>query len=142
MMSQYEQYSIVDATLQPKRTDNLKPGVAAWIGHRTQWQAMGEVEDGPYAGQTRFEIEVGVQLQMRQEGKDLPPFTWVPECDLEIHSLLERIECSDLPETATIYRPDTVGVFKEVMTVEAKLTLTPEAEAAEVTELEQLVKKE
>lgn len=84
----FHQYDVVNATFKPSRTDNLKPGSDAWVGHRTTWEAQGEIEDGPYKGQVMFSIEVGIQNEMRDRGQHLPPFTWVPECDLEIHSLL------------------------------------------------------
>jgi hypothetical protein len=86
----YSQYDLVDATFNPRRTDDLRLGSAAWMGHRTTWQAIGEIEEGPDKGQMAFSIEVGIRNAMRDRGEALPPFTWVREDDLEIHSVVER----------------------------------------------------
>lgn len=85
----HKQYDSVDATFNPKRTEDLRAGADAWIGHRTTWEALGEIEEGPYAGEMAFAIEVGIQNEMRDRGEALPPFTWVCESDLEIHQRSE-----------------------------------------------------
>jgi len=47
-------YDEVIATFQPKRTDDLKPGVVAYFGHRGRWQVawrITEEDGGSYVGQ-------------------------------------------------------------------------------------------
>ncbi len=70
-----ELHDCVMATYQPARRDDLKPGVAEWIGLYGEWCAAWIIDDGPYAGQYAMavpDLAIGLRL----------PFGWVPECDL------------------------------------------------------------
>lgn len=72
-MSALEFCDTVVATFAPKRTDDLKPGAAEFIGQRCVWQAAWPIEEGPYAG----------QWAMTWYGDSpRPPFAWTPLCDL------------------------------------------------------------
>jgi hypothetical protein len=70
-----EQYDEITATFQPKRTDDLKPGRAEWIGWTGKWIASYRLESGRYKGQWSF---------MATDDKLPRPFFNVPECDLKI----------------------------------------------------------
>ena len=62
-------------TFRPKRTDDLKPGVAALIGKSTTWRRCWVIEaddSEEYAGQTAWGPR-----------EDDWCFTWAPECDIE-----------------------------------------------------------
>jgi hypothetical protein len=71
------QYDRVLATFQPVRTDDLQPGVAAWIGRRLPWCAVFVVESGPYEGQWAMGPLDGLE-----DGNRFPAAWWVPLCDL------------------------------------------------------------
>lgn len=69
----FEPFCDIEATFKPKRTDDLKPGVAEWIGKRGTWTWAGvQDEDEQYAGLVTF----------MWTGVGCAPFAWVPECDL------------------------------------------------------------
>ena len=81
-MTKYHTFDIVRATFKPQRTDDLKPGVADWIGWNGLWMAKGIADpDGAYAGQMGFSIDTKTMLDQEL----YPPWSWMPECDLEIH---------------------------------------------------------
>lgn len=65
------------ARYQPKRLDDLKPGVLPFIGREGQFSASGYVEDGPYEGQ---------MLMTFPREWDIRDAVWAPACDLEILS--------------------------------------------------------
>jgi hypothetical protein len=83
------QYDVVDATFQPQRKDNLKPKASNWIGVRALWEASWIIEKGPYKNQWAF------AFKSSDFESDMPPFSWVPECDLIIHSTIERLALTD-----------------------------------------------
>ena len=88
-MTKYHTFDIVRATFKPQRTDDLKPGVADWIGWAGLWMANGLADpDGPYAGQMGFSIDTETMLDQ----KLCPPWSWMPECDLEIHEDIVVLE--------------------------------------------------
>jgi hypothetical protein len=69
-----ERYDIVEATFEPTNTDDLKPGVAEFIGYRGQWTVawmIDEEDGGAYVGQYAMTPH---DFKM--------PYVWVPECDL------------------------------------------------------------
>ena len=70
-----DQFTVIYARFQPKRTDDLKPGIGKWIGLTCNWMAawMIQPDEGPYAGEWAMMTE-----------KYIPncPFSWVPLCDL------------------------------------------------------------
>ena len=79
----------VRAVFNPTRTDNLRPGMEAWIGREDIWECNGEADpDGPYAGQASFQIATNVVVQRAHAGVPFeewrPPCTWIPEEDLEV----------------------------------------------------------
>lgn len=67
-----EQFDRICAVFAPKRTDDLKPGVAAHIGRETEWEALWIIEEGAYAGQWAMAPRHG-------EGW---PMAWAPLGDL------------------------------------------------------------
>jgi hypothetical protein len=78
-----KRFDQVNATFKPKRTDDLKSGVKEWIGYRGTWEALWLIDDedgGSYVGMYAMGIYDAIELEAP------PPFVWVPECDLEIHS--------------------------------------------------------
>ena len=74
---QLEQYARVWGTFSPDRRDDLVPEAADWIGCRLVWQASWLIEDGPYEGQWAMCIVRPGFMN------PLPPFAWVPLCDLD-----------------------------------------------------------
>lgn len=66
------QFDQVLARFEPRRTDDLVPGAGELIGHQTYWQAVWEIEEGPYAG----------EWAMRPMDRRQYPFAWVPLGDL------------------------------------------------------------
>lgn len=75
----YEQFDKITATFQPQRTDDLKHGIAEWIGYRGIMQAMWIIEEGPYAGQWVF----GPALEeMKKPDYVCVPWGWIAESDL------------------------------------------------------------
>jgi hypothetical protein len=85
-MDDIQQFDLFYATFNPKRTDDLKPGAASFIGWRGIWEALWIIEDGPYEGQWAIGIN-DVSHQLKKQ----PPFIWVPGCDLEIHNRVDRL---------------------------------------------------
>ena len=83
---QFEQFW---ATFKPQRTDDLKSGAEEWIGRCLEWQALYILQDdGPgvsapeeYWGQ--WACSPLLRLDRDETTREYPPFTWVPECDLE-----------------------------------------------------------
>lgn len=71
------QFDRVTATLKPRRVDDLKHGVDAWIDRELIWEAMWEIEDGEYAGYWAMSPIIDDLIER-------PPFAWVPFCDLSI----------------------------------------------------------
>lgn len=70
-----EQFDRFEATFQPQRTDDLRPGVADLIGRRYEWEVAWFIEEedgGHYVGQWACAAynEMGL------------PFAWVPSGDL------------------------------------------------------------
>jgi hypothetical protein len=68
------QFDRVVATLRPVRTDDLRPGIAAYVGITLEWEALWVIEEGPYKGQ--WAIQPSDMARW--------PFRWFPQCDLEI----------------------------------------------------------
>jgi hypothetical protein len=80
-MAEKARFDRFEATFWPARRDDLKPGVARWIGHRTEWQCVWQIDEedsGPYVGQ--------FACSPVQRPGESEPFLgdalWVPECDL------------------------------------------------------------
>ncbi|WFC43167.1 hypothetical protein [Pseudoxanthomonas sp. SE1] len=68
-----EQFQRVQATFQPRRTDDLAPGVATLIGRPSEWVAAWRIERGPYAG----------EWAMQPLAPEFHVFGWAPEGDLQ-----------------------------------------------------------
>ena len=69
---QLEEFSLVEATFRPQRTDNLRPEAHAALGMRTLWQALWKQGEGdPYPGQWAL---------CPVDGN--PFWNWVPQEDL------------------------------------------------------------
>lgn len=80
MKKEFGLLEIVEATFQPRRTDDLVDGVSKWIGTFGKWQCYGEITWGKYKG----------QLRMQPYKWDPIPqeFVWIPLEDLaDIKSL-------------------------------------------------------
>lgn len=73
-----EIYSVVTATFNPLRTDDLREHAKAWVGVRTKWCAAWLIDakdSSQYVGQMAM-----IPHEITSEG--LPPLGWVPFCDL------------------------------------------------------------
>ena len=67
-----KEFSLVEATFQPRRTDNLRPEAHAALGMRTLWQALWKQDaKDPYPGQWAL---------CPVDGN--PFWNWVPQEDL------------------------------------------------------------
>lgn len=77
-----EPYDRFDARFLPLRLDDLQPGVADWIGRVIHWQVCWIIEREPYEGLFACGPFPKREAQGRWTAGDLPPFAWVPECDL------------------------------------------------------------
>lgn len=90
---------IVEATLDPQHTDDLRPEAVAIVGQRFQWTCTREVEgNGPrYDGQWRMELGENDYRRTR--------IWWVPLCDLSdiVHVGVDQevAELYDLTHPAT-----------------------------------------
>ncbi|HYM46764.1 MAG TPA: hypothetical protein VES65_11475 [Solirubrobacteraceae bacterium] len=73
-----EQFDNFYATVRPVRTDDLKPGVAAWIGKRLLFRAMGAADEGTYAGDQMC-MPIGPDGDRFSRETDA---AWMPERDL------------------------------------------------------------
>lgn len=69
-MKTLTQYDTIQATFQPRRTDDLRFGMNAFIGRTGTFTAIWIIEEGEYIGQWAM-----------QAPEDWP-CSWVPECDL------------------------------------------------------------
>ncbi len=70
-----ERFEVVDALFDPRRTDDLKPGVADLIGWRGEWRADWIIEEGePFAGEWAM-------VPQEEEWTKLG-VVWVPSGDL------------------------------------------------------------
>lgn len=83
-VTSYHRFDLVTATFSPKKTDDLKPGVADWIERWLVWQASWVIDDGPYEGQMAFLPHADPYSPREYLG-------WVPECDLKDIVLKSRI---------------------------------------------------
>ena len=72
------QFDVIKAAFNPKRTYDLKPGSEEFIGLLLEWECLWIIEEGEYKGQMALALN---HLTLK------PPFSWVPECDLEISPL-------------------------------------------------------
>jgi hypothetical protein len=80
----FEQFETFTATLTPQRTDDLKPGVADWIGWRGTWQTCWIIDESDYEGDWA--------CAPLPDQDPLPPasaFAWAPSRDL---SDIERVD--------------------------------------------------
>jgi len=41
----------LNATFAPRRTDDLKPGVADYVGTKSDFEVLWKIDEGPYAGE-------------------------------------------------------------------------------------------
>lgn len=72
-----DQFDIITAVFNPRRSDDLVEGAADWIGKSCQWQAAWVIEEGEYSGEwamTPHPLETLLSC----------PFAWVPSGDLYI----------------------------------------------------------
>lgn len=70
------------ATFNPKRTDDLKPGVAEQIGRRFRWEASWVIEDEyAYAGDWH--------CTLLPDQLPVSVFLWSPLCDLDDVELID-----------------------------------------------------
>lgn len=93
MSTQFQTNDKVRAVFKPLRTDDLRPGMEAWVGHEDIWECNGMADpEGKYAGQAAFQVATSVQLERHQQGvlpqQIMPPCTWIPECDLQILEII------------------------------------------------------
>jgi hypothetical protein len=80
-----EPFDTFIATFQPRRTDDLKPGVAEWIGWSGVWQAMWMIQEGE---STKFVGQWACAPQYDRNTVSLP-FAWVPDEDLVIQEFVD-----------------------------------------------------
>jgi len=85
----FQTFDMVRAVFKPLRTDDLRPGMAEWIGREDTWECNGMADrDSEYAGQAAFQVATHVQIERHRAGVSfeqiLPPCTWIPESDLQI----------------------------------------------------------
>lgn len=76
-MADLRQFDRVQARFQPKRTDDLRPGLEQWVGYEGTFEAMFEIEDGEYAGDWAM-----LPREPITEGRVPLDGYWVPYCDL------------------------------------------------------------
>jgi hypothetical protein len=83
-----EQFILVDATFDPKKRSDLKPGVERWIGHRGLWEVVWPLDDDDtYPGQFALSpYERGTTA----EATPLHPAIWAPSEDFKVHGRVER----------------------------------------------------
>lgn len=75
--SALEQFDRIEATFQPRRTDDLKAGAVEWIGRRVVWDVAWLITDedgGPYVGE--------FACTLAEVPNPPPGFVWVPSGDL------------------------------------------------------------
>jgi hypothetical protein len=75
----FQQLELICGTFAPQRTDDLKSGVAEWIGRRLNWRPSWIIEGGPYDGEWAMVPWIG---HYGHEAGAMPPFAWVPQRDL------------------------------------------------------------
>jgi hypothetical protein len=71
-----EPYDRIVATFQPKRTDNLKPAAAGYVGWRGEFECLWKITEedgGPYVGQHAWRVI---------EENGLAHGGWIPTEDL------------------------------------------------------------
>ena len=73
-------FDVVTAEFRPKRTDNLIPGATDWIGRVADWEALWIIDCGEFYGEWAMRPLVPNTTLL----SDLPPFAWVPLCNLII----------------------------------------------------------
>jgi hypothetical protein len=130
-VSEHNQFDIVDATFQPQRIDSLKPEARNWIGVRAFWEASWTIEKGPYKNQWAF------VFKSSEFESDPPPFSWVPECDLNIHALVSEADDLTITDCIAHYNSNADGTIPiEDIDEQAK----QEYSRLEVAELERLAK--
>lgn len=81
-----ERHAFYRGTFQPRRRDDLKPGLEAAIGRRMLWSAGWRItpeDGGPYVGEWAMCIEPTCE-----EDKRVFTYAWTPSCDL---ADLERV---------------------------------------------------
>lgn len=92
-------------------------GAADWVGRELEWETgwlIQQDEDSVYAGQWACTPSARWCRQERQEGRAVPPFSWVPQCHLELTS-----DVVQLPPPGTQAAPDErVSTRRDPMTVE------------------------
>jgi hypothetical protein len=79
------EYPPFRARFEPKRRDDLKPGIERWIGYEGEWQRLWSIEEedgGSYVGD--WAVGPSADEQERSDSENIPlyPYIWVPECDL------------------------------------------------------------
>lgn len=86
-MSELRQYDKIRGIMEPKRTDDLKPSAFWFVGQERDWDVLWMIEPedgGPYVGQ----FAIGMVLK---DGEPRPDFTWVPECDIRVTEVVDRL---------------------------------------------------
>lgn len=78
MTRELNKFDSVRVKFAPKRTDDLKPEMAWWIGRTFMALPHFIVDEGAYAGQWALMPDYEEQ---RAAGKNA--CGWIPECDLE-----------------------------------------------------------
>jgi hypothetical protein len=89
------QHDVIEATFQPRRTDDLKPPAVEMIGQRREWYVSWQIEpddDGPYVGE--------FACSFHSDPPDPhPDFVWVPSGDLTDITLISggfvRVEADE-----------------------------------------------
>jgi hypothetical protein len=79
-----EQFDKFYAIFNPKRTDNLKPNAAEFIGQKYEWEVLWVIEHGAYKGQWACGFSFKQYEKFIKDNCKNPSFTWAPEEDLDL----------------------------------------------------------
>jgi hypothetical protein len=105
-----EQFDWFAAAFEPRRTDDLKPAAAEWIGWTGLWEAAFLIEEGEYEGE--FACTVKFKSDGTYAGESYPPtsaFVWVPQFDLRPIPIPGRARRAIIERATQILRGQQTG---------------------------------
>lgn len=77
---EFECFTKVRGTFNPKRTDDLREGAAAFVGRECVWMVWGEYEDGQFQGQQQLQPQHTHDPRYTERW----PFLHAPRCDVDV----------------------------------------------------------